>query len=253
MTQLRRRYARAAVSPSALSAAYSAFLAERGRAAAQRQVFRIDRRDECWDLEGIEDFLAEYGAGPCRALLLDEAADSAFSFTDDEGAAEVTVRLRTREQVRRVLVALDENAARSPFTIFIGHGRDPQWQVLATHLRERHGFHVVTYETLAAYGQPASQVLEVAARTASVALLVHTAELQASDGSRHSVPNVVHETGLFTGRLGPRRALVLREDSCRPFTNIAGLTELRFGDGNIREIFGDVVAELRRHSGGSDH
>jgi len=82
-----------------------------------------------------------------------------------------------------------------------------------------------------------------------VAPLVHAAEVQTVDGEWHAMPNVVHETGFFSAHLGPDRALVLREDSCRPFTNIAGLTELRFSDRNIREVFGDVVAMLRRHSG----
>lgn len=251
MPQLRRRFRSAAVGQVALVAAYERFVDERTAAEVARLTLRIDRRDESWELDRVHDFFEEYARGPCRAVLLDETGEEVFSYADDWGAGELTVRLGTVDRVRRVVAALDVSLALAPFTIFVGHGRNPQWQVLTSHLRESHGFHVVTYETLAAYGQPAAQVLEFAARTASVALLVHTGELETADGARHPVPNVVHETGFFRAHLGPQRALVLREDSCRPFTNIAGLTEIRFSDGNIREVFGDVVAELRRQSGAS--
>lgn len=94
------------------------------------------------------------------------------------------------------------------FRVFIGHGPNPQWQALANHLREGHGYPVITYESLAEYGQPASQVLDLAARSASVALLVHTSELETVDGYRLAAPNVIHETGFFSAHLGADRALV---------------------------------------------
>jgi predicted nucleotide-binding protein len=82
--------------------------------------------------------------------------------------------------------------------------------------------------------------------SASFALLVHTAEDEQADGSMRARENVVHETGLFQGRLGFERAIVLREDGCADFSNISGLQEIRFHEGNIRETFGEVVATIRR-------
>jgi predicted nucleotide-binding protein len=56
---------------------------------------------------------------------------------------------------------------------------------------------------------------------------------------------VVHETGLFQGRLGFSRAIIVRQRGCDAFSNVAGLQELHYTD-QIREAFGEVVAALRR-------
>lgn len=246
MPQLRRRFPGLVFSSDALTAALHAFAEERGETAVDRLRLRIDRRQESWKLEHIEDFLVEYARGTDRASVHQQAGKWRFAFAISGGDSVLTVRLKTAAAVRRVLAPLERERLDRPFTVFIGHGRSPQWQALANHLREQHEIHVVSYETLSRFGQPASEVLEAAALSATVALLVHTAELESVDGTRHAVPNVAHETGLFSSRLGTDRAIVIREDSCHPFTNIAGLTQLRFADNNIRETFGDVVAALRR-------
>jgi predicted nucleotide-binding protein len=61
--------------------------------------------------------------------------------------------------------------------------------------------------------------------------------------------NVVHETGLFQGRLGLSLAIVLLEDGTEEFSNIAGVQQMRFAKGNIKEAFGDVLAVLKREFG----
>jgi len=60
--------------------------------------------------------------------------------------------------------------------------------------------------------------------------------------------NVIHEAGLFQGRLGFEKAIVLLEEGCREFSNINGIEQIRFSKGNIKETFGDVVAVIRRGS-----
>lgn len=250
VTQVCRRFAKTSARQVALARAYKAFREECESPEGWRPTLHIDRRDEKWELDRVEDFLELYAGEPCCAVLHDDVVGRLFSFRDDWGNCELTVRLDSLPRVRRIMAALElELPDTHPFTVFVGHGRDPQWHVLVSHLRELHHFRVVSYETIAEFGQPAAHVLDLAARSVSVALLVHAAEVQTVGGEWQAMPNVVHETGFFSAHLGPDRALVLREDSCRPFTNIAGLTELRFSDRNIREVFGDVVAVLRRHSG----
>jgi len=51
------------------------------------------------------------------------------------------------------------------------------------------------------------------------------------------------------GRLGLRRAIVLREDGCKEFSNLAGVQEIRFSKANIRETFGEVLATIKRECG----
>ncbi len=58
--------------------------------------------------------------------------------------------------------------------------------------------------------------------------------------------NVVHEAGLFQGRLGFTRAILLLEDGCEEFSNVQGLGQIRFPRGNIRAAFEEVRQVLER-------
>lgn len=81
---------------------------------------------------------------------------------------------------------------------------------------------------------------------ASFAFLVMTAEDEQVDGNHHARMNVIHEVGLFQGRLGFERAIVLLEEGCEEFSNIQGLGQIRFPKGNISAIFEDIRAVLER-------
>jgi len=78
----------------------------------------------------------------------------------------------------------------------------------------------------------------------SVALLVMTGEDKTKIGTFRARQNVVHEAGLFQGKLGFSRAVILREDGTEAFSNLDGLQEIRFPKGKIKETFGDVLAFL---------
>jgi hypothetical protein len=130
--------------------------------------------------------------------------------------------------------------------VFLGHGRSPVWRDLKEHLQDLHGVKVTAYETGARAGYTIQEVLQELSSEASMAFLVHTGEDIDRDGQAHARENVVHETGLLQGKLGFKRAIVLLEDGCNEFSNISGLQQLRFAKGNIKEVFGDVLAVLRR-------
>jgi len=79
-----------------------------------------------------------------------------------------------------------------------------------------------------------------------MALLVHTAEDESVDGSLRARENVVHEAGLFQGRLGFQRAIILLEQGCNEYSNIRGLTQIRFPKGNIKSAFAEVLQTIQR-------
>ena len=79
-----------------------------------------------------------------------------------------------------------------------------------------------------------------------MALLVATAEDEHADGTRTARLNVVHEIGLFQGKLGFTKAIVLLEDGCEEFSNIHGIGQIRFPTGDIAAVFGDVRRVLER-------
>ena len=67
-----------------------------------------------------------------------------------------------------------------------------------------------------------------------------TAGDERSDGAIQARMNVVHEAGLFQGRLGFSRAIVMLEDGCEDFSNIDGLGQIRFPKGNISAAFEEI-------------
>ncbi|MCK9893493.1 TIR domain-containing protein, partial [Frankia sp. AgB32] len=82
--------------------------------------------------------------------------------------------------------------------------------------------------------------------SAGIALLVLTAEDERADGAVVARQNVVHEAGLFQGRLGFSRAIIMIEDGCEEFSNVTGLGQIRFPKGKISAVFEDVRLVLER-------
>jgi predicted nucleotide-binding protein len=76
-----------------------------------------------------------------------------------------------------------------------------------------------------------------------------TGEDETTGGLTLARQNVIHEAGLFQGKLGFSKAIVLLEDGTEEFSNIAGIQQIRFAKGNIKETFGEVLAVLRREFG----
>jgi predicted nucleotide-binding protein len=216
---------------------------------------------EKWTFDNDEEFFAEYRKPVDSARIYYGSSEGAIlDCRFYEYYTVVDVKLAERYQVENVfevfedayeqsLIPTSEEAA--PVAppkpkVFIGHGRSPLWRELADHLTYLQGFDIDAYETGPRAGQTTKEVLHDLLYKASFALLIHTAEDEQADGQLRARENVVHETGLFQGRLGFQRAIVLREESCQEFSNHSGITEIRFSRGNIRETFGEVVATLYR-------
>ena len=83
---------------------------------------------------------------------------------------------------------------------------------------------------------------------AAFAFIVMTAEDEMADGAVIARQNVIHEAGLFQGRLGFNRAIVVLEQGCEEFSNIAGLGQLRFPKGDIKSKFEDIRELLAREN-----
>jgi predicted nucleotide-binding protein len=70
-----------------------------------------------------------------------------------------------------------------------------------------------------------------------------------SSGDLRARQNVIHELGLFQGKLGFPRAIAIVEEGIETLSNLDDVQQLRFSKGNIAEIYGDVIATLRREFG----
>jgi predicted nucleotide-binding protein len=83
-------------------------------------------------------------------------------------------------------------------------------------------------------------------RKSSFAVLVLTGEDEQVDGQVRARQNVVHEAGLFQGRLGFSRAIMLLEKGVTSFSNVHGIQHIEFPAGHIKETFGEVLATIKR-------
>ena len=130
--------------------------------------------------------------------------------------------------------------------VFIGHGHSLMWRELKDFLEDRLGLLVDEFNRVPPAGIPTSGRLSAMLETAAIAFLVMTGEDEQSDGELRARENVVHEAGLFQGRLGFERAIVLLEEGCEKFSNNAGLGHINFPKNNIRAAFQDVREVLER-------
>jgi DNA polymerase III delta prime subunit len=130
--------------------------------------------------------------------------------------------------------------------VFIGHGRSQDWRDLKDFIGERLGLEWVEFNRDPVAGITTTDRLGMMLEQASFAFLVFSAEDEHADGKKHARENVVHELGLFQGRLGFRRAIILLEEGCAEFSNINGLTHISYPKGNLRYVFEDLRKVLER-------
>jgi hypothetical protein len=137
-------------------------------------------------------------------------------------------------------------------SIFIGHGQSPVWKDLKDFVQDRLRLPWDEFNRIPTAGVTNIERLSEMLDAAAMAFLVMTGEDELPDGSLRARMNVVHEAGLFQGRLGFKRAIVLLEDGCQEFSNIHGLEQLRFPKGNIKAVFEGIRQLLEREGIVSD-
>lgn len=264
--QLKRSYTRIRFSAETLEEAVKLLYATDGYQAGS--VTRsVTRGTDQWTLDTDEEFFGEYRRRFDSSSLIIQALKTPgmFMFANPD-STNVTVSAKTRPEIERMIAVFDRKVEESrlppppsrpapppaPPVIFIGHGHSSAWRDLKDHLHEQHDYLVEAYETGARAGHTIRDVLDGMATRARFAILVMTGEDSAEAGSEGSDrelrarQNVVHEVGLFQGKLGWDRAIVAIEEGVLPFSNLQGVNQLRFKPDNIKEIYGDVLATLRR-------
>ena len=121
--------------------------------------------------------------------------------------------------------------------IFIGHGRSHIWRELKDFIVDTLGLKHEEFNRISPAGTPTSNRLEEMLEESCMAFLIMTGEDEQADGSFSARDNVIHEAGLFQGKIGFKRAIILLEKGCQEFSNIEGLGQIRFPKGNIRDAF----------------
>lgn len=143
----------------------------------------------------------------------------------------------------RKMRRMEENMGKK---IFIGHGRSMAWRDLKDFLHEKLGLEYDEFNRQPTAGFTTIERLERMLDDAGMAFLVLTGEDEDSEGRTQARQNCIHEVGLFQGRLGFRRAIILLEDDCEEFSNIAGLSQIRFPKGDINSKREEIRETLVR-------
>jgi predicted nucleotide-binding protein len=136
------------------------------------------------------------------------------------------------------------NTAKTP-CIFIGHGHSKLWARVKVFLDELH-IPTVTYESESRVGESIVPVLEKMLDQATFAVLILTAEDETASGELRARQNVIHEAGLFQGRLGFKKAVLLRQKGLENFSNVDGLQDIRFSGDDIEHTFYQLERVLKR-------
>ena len=138
------------------------------------------------------------------------------------------------------------STARIGTNVFIGHGRAGAWRDLKDFVQDRLSLPWDEFNRVPVAGVTNIARLSEMLDAAAIAFVVMTAEDERTDGTIQARMNVIHEAGLFQGRLGFTKAIVMLEEGCEEFTNISGLGQIRFPAGNISAVFEEVRRVLER-------
>lgn len=182
---------------------------------------------------------------PPHIAVMAKAAAIQSSFDACKSAGEIARKAAShleRRSKRHVAQARSGAGA----NVFIGHGRAAAWRDLKDFVQERLKLPWDEFNRIPVAGVTNITRLSEMLDAAAVAFLVMTAEDERADGSMQARMNVIHEAGLFQGRLGFTRAIVLLEEGCEEFSNISGLGQIRFPQGNIAAAFEEIRRVLER-------
>lgn len=238
----------------------------------ENSFLNIRRGVETWKYDNEAEFFADYRSDfdhafydyiiiklPFPGLKLEVDLTHAV-----EPYSQVSVSLRERSNIEAVFSVFEDAVSRSKIPkpplppevpwksqvkIFIGHGKSPQWRDLKDHLHEKHKIKIEAYEVGSRAGHAIRDVLGKMLSESMFAILVMTGEDETKGGKVLARQNVIHEAGLFQGRLGFDKAIILLEEGTEEFSNIKGIEQIRYSKNNIKETYGEILATLEREFG----
>lgn len=221
-----------------------------------RKKFKISTLEEIWEHDDEREFYSDYRKEHKNSLISLTSKYNLRIEYEQFKSTKVTIGGENRgdiedlfelfEKEKEGSIISNPNENKNKPIVFIGHGRSAQWRDLKDHLSDMHNYQIEAYETGARTGHAIRDILEEMITKSTFAILVMTGEDEDKEGNLRARQNVIHEIGLFQGRLGFKKAIVVMEKDTEEFSNIAGIQQLRFSKNNIKETFGDVLATLNR-------
>jgi predicted nucleotide-binding protein len=197
----------------------------------------------------IENFFKDYR--PSRGVLYFPPAQTSQNDTTVKRIYEITQKLKNlpEQDLEKELLQIKtttKQISKGNGKVFIGHGRNQLWARVQLFLQDDLKLKTVTFESESRTSETIVNILEGFLNESSFAILVMTAEDETSDGKIRARQNVIHEAGLFQGRLGFEKVVILKESETEDFSNIAGLQYIPFTGENIEQCFYELQRKLKK-------
>lgn len=141
---------------------------------------------------------------------------------------------------------VDTDALAPPRYVFIGHGRSLLYTKVRDHLKDHLKLDVEFFEAGSRTAIHNIAVLETMLSDSAVAVILMTGDDTTQEGAKRARQNVVHEAGLFQGKLGFNRVALIVQDGVELFSNIDGLQRIHFPGDTIEAAFPQLEKFLER-------
>lgn len=146
------------------------------------------------------------------------------------GFADIARTFGTRRELERRGEAM-------PRGVFVAHGGNPQWRAVKAFVEENMKLPVFSFESGVWGGTQVTDALDDLLARCGFAVCVLTAEDLSVDGEWRARQNVIHEVGLFQGRYGFDRVILLVEEGIRAVPRTADPFTVTFPRNRIDTAF----------------
>jgi hypothetical protein len=214
-------------------------------------VTRLSRSPGEPAIRRVEELAQEF-----RSRLADVQSDnsSAANFIELREAAEAAIAAamaaygngpRTADLRNEIIKGIKPHLIPLSSLLPNGHGHSPVWREFKDFLQDNLSLPWDEFNRTPQAGIWTGERLSEMLESACFAFLIMTGEDE-HNGELHARENVVHEVGLFQGKLGFRRSIILLEDGCKGFSNVHGLTCILFQKNKISAVYEEVRRTLQR-------
>lgn len=262
-----KNYHRIKFSPEVIAEAYEVLLSiikKKGKSVKTTEL-SVKFKDESWGYDSEEEFYSDCKKD-CEKFRFAKYAGENYldiEYYDALSRTSVSVDGENREEIEKIFEVFEKNAETCTLPeppkkekppshqpqIFIGHGNCNQWHELKDHLQYKYDYNVEAYEVGARAGHAIRDILEDMLSKSSMAILVMNGQDSDEKDNLLARQNVIHELGLFQGKLGFSKVIILLEEGTEEFSNMHGIHQIRYGKNNIKETFGEILATLKRELG----
>ena len=204
--------------------------------------------EEC-PIDGFKIRIRQISDTDFLSMLPDQYVYGFTSKEEAENSLKTIARSINRESFVDLSLNTDQSIIPNNKTkIFIGHGHSLVWRELKDFIVDTLGLEHEEFNRISPAGKTNKERLVEMLEVCCMAFLIMTGEDEQADGSFSARDNVIHEAGLFQGKIDFERAIILLEEGCQEFSNIEGLGQIRFPKGNIKAVFEDIREVLERES-----